>query len=277
MTERNGYKLKLIAIGDNVVDKYISLNTFYPGGNALNVAVFARRYGALSAYIGCIGNDDAGQHIYNVLLKEDIDISHIKKANTPNRYAVVKLSNGDRKFLPGGNKETNKKLVLTEEDFVFINKFQIIHTSINSYVEKYLPQLKRLGKIISFDFSDRYDLTYLKYTLPYVDYAFFSDNKPSSLKENKLFLKDVLLKGPKIAVMTKGSNGVLLYNRQNHFFQPAYKTDVVDTLGAGDSFIASFLVNLHNRYNIKESLKKAVKNASETCTYYGAFGYGVKY
>lgn len=33
--------MKLIAVGDNVVDYYQDQETFYPGGNALNVAVLA--------------------------------------------------------------------------------------------------------------------------------------------------------------------------------------------------------------------------------------------
>ncbi|ARW41347.1 Fructosamine kinase FrlD [Bacillus licheniformis] len=42
--------MKLIAAGDNVVDYYQDQETFYPGGNALNVAVLARRLGTNFLY-----------------------------------------------------------------------------------------------------------------------------------------------------------------------------------------------------------------------------------
>ena len=40
------------AVGDNVVDRYPEQGVFYPGGNAVNVAVHGRRCGAATAYIG---------------------------------------------------------------------------------------------------------------------------------------------------------------------------------------------------------------------------------
>lgn len=59
--------MKLIAVGDNVVDYYQDQETFYPGGNALNVAVLAKRLGHESSYIGIVGNDEAAAHLLNVL------------------------------------------------------------------------------------------------------------------------------------------------------------------------------------------------------------------
>ena len=38
--------VKIAAMGDNVVDCYPARNQMYPGGNCLNVAVQARRFGA---------------------------------------------------------------------------------------------------------------------------------------------------------------------------------------------------------------------------------------
>nr|WP_276282970.1 hypothetical protein [Virgibacillus indicus] len=35
--------MKLIAVGDNVVDSYLDKKTIYPGGNALNVSVLCKQ------------------------------------------------------------------------------------------------------------------------------------------------------------------------------------------------------------------------------------------
>ena len=268
--------IKIVAIGDNGVDKYINLKRFFPGGNALNVAVFAHRYGATTAYIGCIGNDRAGKNIYNSLEKEGINVSHIKVVNAPNRYAIVKLIDGERTFLSEGNVETNKMLKLNMEDFDFIKQFHLVHTSVFSYIEEMLPELKKMGKNISFDYSDNFEPDYLNKTLPYVDFAFFSGNK-IKLSKIKLFQKKVSSKGPKIVLVTRGFKGAILYYNGRYLMQPAIKTSVLDTLGGGDSFIASFLVNFLNKESIKKCLKNAAMEASKTCTYYGAFGYGLDY
>ncbi len=38
--------------GDNVVDRYLDLETLFPGGNMVSVAVAARRADAAAAYLG---------------------------------------------------------------------------------------------------------------------------------------------------------------------------------------------------------------------------------
>jgi len=54
----------LVSIGDCVVDHYLEQNLYYPGGNALNVAVLVRRFGLQdSFYIGMTGTDEEGRHI----------------------------------------------------------------------------------------------------------------------------------------------------------------------------------------------------------------------
>ena len=55
--------VRLLGIGDNVSDQYVHTNTMYPGGQALNVAVFARMQGAEAGFLGAFGNDAAAEHI----------------------------------------------------------------------------------------------------------------------------------------------------------------------------------------------------------------------
>lgn len=47
--------MKVIGIGDNVVDKYEHRRVRYPGGNALNFSVYAAMLDASAAYLGIFG------------------------------------------------------------------------------------------------------------------------------------------------------------------------------------------------------------------------------
>ena len=49
--------MRLLGIGDNVMDAYLFQNKLYPGGNAVNVAVLAGRFGAQAGYLGILAND----------------------------------------------------------------------------------------------------------------------------------------------------------------------------------------------------------------------------
>ncbi|MCD8498530.1 MAG: PfkB family carbohydrate kinase [Clostridiales bacterium] len=63
--------LNVLGLGDNVVDVYLHTNTMYPGGNALNFAVFARQLGYSSAYLGVFGDDAPAAHVYQVAVHWD--------------------------------------------------------------------------------------------------------------------------------------------------------------------------------------------------------------
>lgn len=49
--------LRVLGLGDNVVDKYMHIRTMYPGGNALNFAVYAKMFGMEAGYLGVFGDD----------------------------------------------------------------------------------------------------------------------------------------------------------------------------------------------------------------------------
>ena len=61
-------KVSVLGFGDNVVDIYEHTGTMYPGGNAVNFAVAAKRCGAeRSAYMGYFGSDAAAEHVITSL------------------------------------------------------------------------------------------------------------------------------------------------------------------------------------------------------------------
>lgn len=265
----------IIGVGDNVVDKYLDLGLMFPGGNALNVAVLAKRHGARTAYIGAVGSDEAGRHIFNALKSEGVDVSHMKVINGPNAYAAVTLKDGDRVFV-GGDKGVSFDFTLTCEDYDFISGFDIIHSSVYSGIENEMKSLKEKARMVSFDFSDKYDDDYLNEILPYVDFAFFSGSH-KSLDEIKYLQREFSKKGPKLILITRGAEGAVLYYNGRYYLQPSVPAKVVDTLGAGDAFIACLIVNLLNGKGVEETLNAAANAAAETCGHYGAFGYGIKF
>ena len=69
-------------------------------------------------------------------------------------------------------------------------------------------------------------------------------------------LRELKKKTPGIVVMTLGQHGSLVNDGQTIFRGEALPVNVVDTLGAGDSYIASFLVSRLKGDTITESIKK---------------------
>ncbi len=267
--------MKIIGVGDNTVDCYLDRNSMFPGGNAVNVAVLGKRFGFdQAAYIGSIANDRKGQLVLRALTGEGINTTRLRIVSGKNSFEEVALIDGDRVFKDSFC-GVSYNLILDKSDYDFIANYDILHSSIYSNIESQLKALSQLDIKIAFDFSDSFDDSYLDNNLQYVDYAFFSGSKLSALEITALINKSAA-KGCQLVVITSGKKGATLFFDGALYQQAVVETAVVDTLGAGDAFIASVLFGIAHNQTMREILQSAALNAAKTCSYFGAFGYEEK-
>lgn len=269
----------LVAVGDNVVDNYMDRGEFYPGGNAVNVAVLTKRYGlSNTAYIGIFGNDREGDHVKYCLKEEGVNIDLVRTAVGENGKAYVTLNNmGDRIFGESnkGGVQSRLKLNFHPSDLEFISNFSLLHTSIYSNINDDLSLLSNYTNL-SYDFSvDKQDNT-LKSVCPYTQFAFFSCSEMSH-KQTVSFGEYVRSLGPEHVLMTRGEEGAVYIGKSGIHSQEISPVKAVDTLGAGDSYISAFLVAMLQGLPASEGMKKGAAAASQTCLQYGAFGYPHKF
>lgn len=267
--------MKIIAVGDNVADCYIDQQKYYPGGNAVNVAVNCRRFGAAkSSYIGVFGDDEAAEHIKKSLESENVDYSFSRKVYASSGKPQVTLNEeGDRIFI-GGPQDTAQhvlRLKLTEKDIAHISTFDICHTSLYSGIETELKNIAKVCKV-SFDFSDEYTLDYVNSIRHWIKFAFFSGSGRSDKELNEL-IQIADHSGIEVVGITLGAKGALFVNRGKKFLQSIKPVEVVDTMGAGDGFIAGFLTSYMDHEDMERALDFAADCAAKCCTYYGGFGY----
>lgn len=266
--------MKLIAIGDNVTDCYVDEGVYFPGGNAVNVAVNCKKNGAEKVnYIGIFGNDERADYVQECLHMENVTTDRSRKVYAPTAQPRVCLENGDRVF-KSGIRDTCQHLFsirIVAEDIEVIQKYDICHTSCYSNLEYELPQLSQVCKV-SFDFSEKMDEEYLRRTCPYLTFAFFSGSHMSE-EESICFAKHVCELGSKIVGITRGEKGAVFYDGNSVYQQKIKKIESIDTMGAGDSFIAGFLTAYGDGRTIEEALEYAAERAAITCTVRGGFGY----
>ena len=281
------YDVSALGFGDNVVDKYEHIKTMYPGGNCVNFAVYAKMFGAKrSAYMGYFGNDAEAEHVMYALDDIGIETVKCKQLEGENGCARETLVGGDRVFLGsnGGGIRGKTPYVLDRFDLEYIRQFDFVHSGNYCFMEKELPKIREAGVPISFDFSDDSEDSYYAEVAPTVDYAFCSfDGTDEEAREH---LKKIVSYGPKLAVASRGADGCILYDGREYYVQKAVPIkEVVDTMGAGDSLITSFMVaytdhlkkGITGETAIRESLAAAAEFASKVCGMNGAFGYGKKY
>ena len=71
-------------------------------------------------------------------------------------------------------------------------------------------------------------------------------------------------------ILTCGINGSYVFTPGNVSFQPTPKVDVADTVGAGDSFTATFLACTLKGMPVAEAHRRAVEVSAYVCTQAGA-------
>ena len=155
-------------------------------------------------------------------------------------------------------------IVFDEEDIAFAAGHDLVHTALWGMAENALPKIKAAGcKAISFDYADRLDHPLVESTLPYVDYGFYSYHKERDAFIEG-FLKDKVDRGMKIAVATFGEKGSLAYDGREFTSFGIYPApNVVNTVGAGDSFIAGFLFGVLNGLPVEECLRKGAEVSAQ--------------
>ncbi len=275
--DTKGRNLKLAGIGDNCIDIYLSLGRAFPGGGPVNVAVHAQRLGAVSSYIGVIGNDQKGQLIRDSLVAEQVNVDCLAIVEGSTAEARVKHTvDGDRVFC-GSDHGVREQLVVTDKVSTFLAQQDLVHTTLDGKMDDELRRFKQLGLLISYDYSHRYSDDQFQKTFPYVDFLFFSGSKFSMAEAESQLRKLAKMDPGKVLVMTLGVNGSLAVNGGHYYHQAAIKTEAIDTLGAGDSYIAAFLVSFLKQTPLKKCMENAAVYAAEVCREYGAFGHGVMF
>lgn len=279
--------MRVIGIGDNVVDDYAHIRTIFPGGNALNFSVYAAMLGCESAYLGVFGSDIAAEHVQRTLAETGVDTSRCIRADGANGRAILTIEDGERVFV-GSNEGGVSKSVPMEfifNDLDYLQTFSILHTSAYSYLDRYLARMQSLNSLVSYDFSDDFDVEHALSLCQYVDIGFFSCAEWTEAATMDL-LEKAASRGCTLVVATRGPHEAILFEGQSWFRQAPHPVTPTDTLGAGDAFISGFLVSyvggqadtgVQSTSLIENSLEKAASFAAEICQIQGAFGHGLRY
>ena len=285
--------MRILGLGDCCVDYYIHKKTAFPGGNAFNVAVYAAENGADSGFLGTVGDDVIGKHILACAKEKKVDMSHCPIKHGVSGRAAVNIVDGDRKFVSGYFQEKHGvgslfPPMLSSTDLDYVSAFDLVHSSCYAHVEDQVKRVQELGVLVSFDFSveDKYRSDeYLHMVCPMIDIGLFSCENMTP-EERKSFAKKVIDCGCDNVLMTMGKEGQMLVTKSGLCCTGKAKLiEPIDTMGAGDSFFAAFLVNLLKRgwskngeltqEMVTESFAEAAEFSAGNCLREGSFGMGL--
>lgn len=260
---------RIACVGDSCVDCYDQLGQVFPGGNPVNFAVYTQRLGGLASFVGAVGNDENGQMLLSALRAKQVDVSHVQILDGPTPVSHVVMEHGNRVFVdydPG----IMADYALREEDYAFLKEHTLAVSALWGCVDGSLEKIRALGIPVAFDCADLPFDPAAQRALPHTDIAFFSDDR-ADVRSVKRTIRTLAAMGPKIVVAMRGARGSLAFDGRRYHVQNAIECAVVDTLGAGDSYIAGFLHAWLQELPMQDCMRIGAENASVTIGYTGAW------
>lgn len=264
--------MKLAAVGSNCIDYYsnIEQGKAYPGGGPVNMAVYTVRLGGQASYIGPVGDDAYGEIMRKAVGEKGVDTSHLHTKPGKTAVSQVELVNGERVF---GDYEEGvlTDYSLSPEDIDFICTHDAVVCDLWGKVEGQFKELKERGVKTAFDCATRPEDPASQTAMPYADYLFFSTDDGDTPAVRAL-MKEYQSRGPKLVVAMLGEHGSLCFDGEQFYKFGIVPCDkLVDSMGAGDSYIAGFLFGIVEGLPIEQAMEKGAANATETLKYFGAW------
>ncbi len=246
-------------------EKMIAGYNFEMGGSSCIFASQAARLGLKAAGIGVAGDDLPGSLMVDKLKASGVITGHLRiDSSIKTGVSVILCKNGDRAILtyPGTNDG------VFPQDFTDDLLKNSRHMHIGSYylMKRLKPhygnivrKAKSFGLTISMDTNWDPDEKWngeIWEVLPYVDIFMPNENEAMAIagKDN---IQDAVEKFEGIVpvlVVKRGKEGAAAYSGGREYFCRSLDVDVVDTIGAGDSFDAGFVYGFLSGYDIEKCL-----------------------
>lgn len=278
--------MKMIALGDNVIDYYRNTGECFPGGNAVNVAVHAAKLGVESEYMGNLGTDGFAEVIIKAL-----DTFHVAHDHCPvlegktTKVCYYDVTDGERSFVKISDGDSLAgPMKLTQTDLAYLAKADIIVSSCNAKMPEQMIAVQSLPPVFAYDFGEKEKYRteeYYDQVCGTMDLAMFSC-RPMEEEEFQEFCRPLHRRGVVHVLATVGAEGQLLSAGGRIIKKGIQKVAPSDTMGAGDSFLAAFLNKLmymgwqKNRLMPEQALQKALQAGQEVsaknCMQQGGFG-----
>ncbi|WP_130011243.1 PfkB family carbohydrate kinase [Serinicoccus sediminis] len=262
--------VRIAAIGDNVTDCYVDQGVMFPGGNCVNVAVRAARAGAHAAYIGQVGQDERGQLLLDALSAESVDTSGVRVVPGRTSRTVVRHVAGDRYF--GSTDKGVRVFAPRAADLDLVATYDLAHVSYCSELDEVVPELSRRVPV-SYDFDERLHTPGTEELLRHVTVAAFSGAALDDVEAMDV-VRWAHDRGVTWVVLTRGRSPALVSNGHQVVRAVPREVTAVDTLGAGDAFIARALVGVAGDEPLETLASRAAQSGAEACLEQGGFGYG---
>ncbi len=276
---------KICVIGSSNIDQFSYISEFPSsgetligdsfetgfGGKGANQAVMAGLLGADVYMISCLGNDIFGDSTINNFIENDVNVDHIQRVKVSSGVAPIWVNaKGENKIIviPGANNEIdgNKaKASLQEiENVSYLIGQAEIPMDVNHDVFDYAKQ-NNITTVFNPAPGRILESAFLKN----IDWLIPNENEFQIISGLNMTDENILEFSKTIPcnlLITCGEQGVLYVDDDEIIKFKAPKVHAIDTTGAGDAFVGSFVYALTKDLKVDDAINLAIDKASLSVT-----------
>ncbi len=218
----------------------------HPGGKGINQAIAASRMGARTAFIGCVGNDDAGEMLRALLVSEGIDTSQLITVAHPTGRAFITVDdNGENSIVvvSGANSSVGHHPIQLPTSHIVLAQLEIPLNVVYDVFE----QAKKSGAITVLNPAPAVALS--KEVLSLSDFVVPNETECAMLHGSQ----ELLANGATTVITTLGARGSEIATHDSTVLIPPHVVSVVDTVGAGDAFVGALCAELARNTPLHEA------------------------
>lgn len=253
-----------------------------PGGKGANQAVAAARMGAEVHFIGSVGNDNFGERLERGLAHEGIELAHLSHwSEGATGIAMIYVSDAGQNMIvisPGANGQLTLKHIDWAKDVIGASQIllcqletplAIVSHAINIAHAAGVPVILNPAPATPLP---RELIARVAYLIPNETEASLLTGievtDGVSAQRACVALRE---QGAANVVITLGEQGVVSLSENDEFqSQSATRVSVVDTTGAGDTFVGSFAVEIAQGRSLHDAIAFAQSAAALKITKLGA-------
>jgi len=259
--------------------------TFFmnPGGKGANQAVAAARMGGSVTLISKTGNDVFGKQSVMLYNAENIKTDYVfSDPKQPSGVAMITVdSNGENCIVvaSGANASLSPADIDKARKEIESSDLVLMQLEIPVETVEYVAEMaNRKGIPVILNPAPARTLPEALLKNLYIiipnksEAEILSGIKVTDQESARKAAAIISAKGVDIVVITLGSQGALIKDKEEYHFVEAFKVDTIDTTAAGDTFCGSVCVGLSEGKSISEAVEMAARAAALTVTRMGAQG-----
>lgn len=252
----NSKSKKIVCFGEVLWD--VLPNEKIAGGAPMNVSIRLQSLGIETKIISKIGNDILGKDLLKIIKSKNVDSSLIQiDEKLATGEVLVHLNNKGSATYDIVCPSAWDKIELTNENSKAVQEADaLVYGSLacrDNVSKNTLLSLLKVAQYKVFDVNLRapfYSISFLKEMMDLADFIKLNDDELfeitnalgttfNSIEDNILFLSKIT--NTKKICVTKGKDGAILYIDNLFYKNKGIEVKVIDTIGAGDSFLAALL------------------------------------